>query len=153
MAETPDVDRRAGDGIHNGVITFFGEQFQLPERTGGLARMRFADLAQQDEITDMEELAAIYSLLESVIAEADWARFQRHAMKVRATTDELIELVGQIMVAVAARPTQRSSDSSDGPSTAAPSSTSTPAERAIARLSGRPDLQNVVHMTSQARAS
>lgn len=133
-------------------LTFHGEEFALPERTGAMAMYEFAHLAEEGA-SEMEEKAAIYALLESCIAEEDWARFRKVAKKHRATEDELIQVIGQVLVVLAGRPTSRSSDSSDGPVRVDQSSMSTPAERAIGRLSGRPDLQNVIDMGRQTQAS
>jgi hypothetical protein len=127
-------------------VEFYGEKFALPERTGSMALLRFAHLSEDGGYTDLEEKAAIYDLLEACIAPADWTRFQAAAKKHRATEDELVSVIGAVLVALSGRPTSRSAGSSGTPGVAGPSSTSTPAERAIAQLAGRPDLQNVVDM-------
>lgn len=142
-----------GDGVHGDVFVFHGETFTMPDRTGSMALMRFAHIAEQDQLTDLQEAAAIFDLLEATVNPADWDRFQRHAMKTRATTEELVLIAAQVIREVSLRPTSRPSDSSDGPPVAAQSSTSPHAERAIGRLAGRPDLQNVVDMSERARAS
>jgi hypothetical protein len=139
--------------VADGSVEFFGETFALPERVGSMPLMRFAKLAQQGVQTDdFEGLAAMYDLIEACLSEADWPRFQACATANRATDEELLAVVAEVMVAMAGRPTSRPSVSSDGPSVIAPNFTSTPAERAIAQLDGRPDLQLLVRNASEQLA-
>lgn len=124
------------------VVTFCGETFRAADRIGALSVMRFAKIAQGGaDSSDMDGLAAMYDLLEQCIDPADWPRFERTADQKRAGDEELFDVIGQVMAAQSDRPTVRPSASSDGPSVTAPRSTSTPADRAIAREAGRPDLQ------------
>lgn len=123
-------------------VLFFGETFRMAEKIGAMSVMRFAKIAAAGaDSSDMDGLAAMYDLIKACIHRDDWSRFERVADDNSASEDELFEVVGQVLGAQADRPTERPSDSSDGPSAIAPSSTSTPADRAIAREAGRPELQ------------
>lgn len=154
------------------TVEFHGQQFHVAERVGMIPMMRFASftkrqmrrLADGHEPTgddEIESLAAAYELLEQCVHPVDWERFVDHASAEHLDMEELMEFVGTVMAVVAARPTGRSSDSSDGPRTIEPSSTadsSSPAtgpERVIARLNaqGRPDLALMVRGRQESLAS
>lgn len=136
-----------------GTTEFHGEQYLVTETIGSMALMRFAKLAQTDDVGEQESLVAIYDLLETCFDPADWERFQQAAMKHRSDTGELMDVVKQVFKVVADRPTSRPADSSDGPLSTEPSSMSTHVDRAIAQLDGRPDLQLVVVRAQEAMAS
>lgn len=140
----------------SGTIEFFGEEYHIAEKVGLMPLMRFAKIAQAGvETNDMDGLAAMYDLLEQCLTEQDWDRFVVAATKHRADGDELMVVVKEAIERMAERPTQRSSDSSDGPPSTSPSSTDDSSSQAIRRLEqqGRPDLANVVQMAREARAS
>lgn len=151
------------------VIEFHGQGFHLAERVGLMPMMKFAvfakrqlrDQAAGKEPTgddEIESLAASYELLEQCLHPNDWDRFVDHATAVHADMDELMEFVGDAMAVVSARPTGRSSDSSDGPQTIEPSSTavsSSPATgpaKVITLLNdrGRPDLALMVRRRQES---
>ena len=118
--------------------------------------MRFAHVAREGvDSNDMEGLAALYDLLESVIADADWARFQKAAHRTRASGDELFDFVTSAFKALTGRPTREPSDSSDGPPITSSSSTDGSSSPVIARLEqqGRPDLALIVDQAERSRVS
>ena len=99
-------------------ITLLGEQFEVAERVGLMALLRFAHLAKGGMRTDdMEAFAVIYEVLRSVIADGDWPRFESHATLARADVEELLGCVREAIALVTARPTKRPGGSSDGPTT------------------------------------
>ena len=138
-------------------VSFGGESFAAAESIGLMALMRFAHVARSGtDANDMAGLAAMYELLEQCIEPSDWERFQQTAMRTRATGDDLMRVVKDVIQAASARPTGRSSDSSDGPTATAPSSESSDAPlRVVRRLEseGRPDLALMVTMAQEAKAS
>lgn len=126
-----------------GEIQFFGEAFRMSYKAGSMPVLRFAKIASEGaDASEMDSMVAMYDLIQACIDPADWARFEKTAMSNSADDDDLLGVVGQVLRAQAGRPTVRSSDSSGGPSATAPSSISSPADRVIARLDGRPDLQS-----------
>jgi hypothetical protein len=136
------------------TVEFHGESYVIAERVATMPLLRFAKLAQDDaDSDDMSSLAAMYDLIEMCFDPADWARFQKAATKHKADGTELMGVVSQVFQVLAARPTQRPSDSSDGPPSIEPSSTSTHVDRAIAQLDGRPDLQLIIVKAQEAMAS
>lgn len=145
------------DEISTGTFECHGQDFHLPERVGLMPMMKFAVLAKQGESVDeMEGLAATYELLRQCIHPSDWVRFEQHVTDQRLDHDELLEVVGKVMVALTDRPTGRSSDSSAGPRTIEPSSTddsSSPAAEAVIHRfneAGRPDLALVVRKRQES---
>lgn len=129
------------------TVDFFGADFRVAERVGLMPMMRFAVLAKTGvDANEMEALAAMHDLLKNCLADDEWDRFERHATDHRADGDDLMEVVGKVMAALADRPTKRSSDSSDGPRVIEPSSTDDSSSRVVERLNeqGRPDLALIV---------
>ena len=136
-------------------VSLKGEQFKVRNGIALMALMRFAHIAQAGtDSGEMEGLAAMYDLLESAIADEDWGRFQAHAVKARATDKDLMMLVRKVIRGEADRPTQRPSDSSDGPPRTRALSAVDSSSQVIARLEGqgRPDLANMARMASAASA-
>lgn len=143
------------------TVEFRGETFRVADAVAAMALMRFAKLAQQQvNHLSMEGLAAQLDLIEQCIQADDWPRFQAHAVNVKASGAELLEVVKDVFRILADRPTTQPSGSSDGLRTTEPSSTvdsssldSEQASRVIDRLNqkGRPDLALVVHRRQQGR--
>ncbi len=105
-------------------IEFKGETYRLAETIGAMPLFRFAYHARKGATAeDMEGLAAIYDMLADCLDPADWERFQNDTTTKKASAEELVEFVSKAIERVAARPTQRPSDSSAGPSTTSESST------------------------------
>lgn len=129
-------------------VDFMGASFRVADEIGRMPLLKFGKIASQDlDELDMSALAAVYDLLEQCIDPADWPRFENHATKTRADEEQLLEVVGKVLVIVDGRPTRRSSDSSDGPRTIEPSSTDASSSQATAlrviedlNNQGRPDL-------------
>jgi hypothetical protein len=137
------------------TVDFFGKDFRVAERVGLMPMMRFAVLAKTGiDANEMEALAAMHDLLKNCIDDDDWPRFEQHASEKRADGDDLMEVVGKVMVALADRPTGRSSDSSDGPRIIEPSSTDDSSSPVIHRLNdkGRPDLALMVRKREESLA-
>ena len=139
-------------------VSFGGESFAAAESIGLMALMRFAHVARSGtDANDMAGLAAMYELLEQCIEPSDWERFQQTAMRTRATGDDLMRVVKDVIQAASARPTGRSSDSSDGPTATEPNSESSEAPylRVVRRLEaeGRPDKAYMVELAQEAQAA
>jgi hypothetical protein len=122
------------------TFTFHGQQFEIP---GGISIVVLMDFIadQQEASTAREEALASKDDVELVAAsnrllacmrdycrsclgtEAAWRRFDRVCRKHAVDIDELMEVCAAIFSAVAARPTTRPSESSDGPSSTGAGST------------------------------
>jgi hypothetical protein len=137
-------------------VDFCGERFRMADRVGLMPMMRFAKVAKAGvDSDDLAGLTAMYDLLEQCLAEDEWDRFQAHADKTRADGEELMGVVAKVFEVLSARPTRRPSDSSDGPSTTAPSSTGDSSSQVIAReeAAGRPDRALILVQAQEARAA
>lgn len=135
------------------TVDFLGEEFHVAERIGAMPLMRYAKASKAGlDANGMDGLVAMYDLLRECIHPEDWARFEAHAGSQHARGPQFLHVVTEVIGIVAARPTGRSADSSDGPRIIEPSSTEgsssldTGSERVIRRLNdkGRPDLALMV---------
>lgn len=134
------------------VITFAGKPFRVAEKVGLMPLLKFAHLAKLGvDGDDMEGLVAIYDLLVNVIDPVDWDAFEQHSIEVRASGDDLMEVVTQAIQAITARPTVRPSDSSDGPARTKDSSPDDSSSRVIRRLEkeGRPSIALMVRQAQE----
>lgn len=99
------------------TITFLGKEYSVAEKLGLMPLIKFAYVASRGaDAADMEGMAAMYTLLRSVVADEQWAAFEEHATEERATDDDLLAAVQGAIAVMTARPTSRPSDSSAGPS-------------------------------------
>lgn len=138
------------------VVDFGGEEFAVADKIGQMAFLRFAHVAQGGvDSSDLEGLAAMYDLLEQVIAPGEWGRFQATALKTRADGDELMAVVKQVVTGQTRRPTGPASDSSDGPVSTKRKSAGGSSSRVARRLEkeGRPDLALMVELAQEARSA
>lgn len=133
------------------TFEFFGETFDVPANVGSFALLRYGSLmkgAQAQEtrggtmkrraagnplmleaanrelaLAELSAHAAIYELLKASLGDGQLERFGEIADANGTTFNGLMEVAGDITEVIAGRPTRRSSDSSDGPSTTGTAST------------------------------
>lgn len=137
-------------------VEFLGERFAISDAVGLMPLMRFAKVAKTGVDSDeMEGLVAMYDLIEQCLATEEWERFQTHATAKRADGEQLMAFVAKVIGELTERPTQRPSDSSDGPSSTGQSSTDDLSSRVKARLEeqGRPELALMVVQAEEARSA
>jgi hypothetical protein len=144
-------------------VDFYGESFHVTDSPNEFALMEFADTAEQVDEDSMPALAALFRLLQESIAanpfddtssaESEWDRFRKVARKNRASSDTLLPVVFAVYTAATERPTVQPSVSSDGPAPTPLRSVSPPADAAMERLSGRPDLQSALLEARAAKAA
>jgi hypothetical protein len=138
------------------TVEFHGETYRIADQIGLMPLMRFAKVAQDGvDASDMDGLVAMYDLMEQCLVDEDWARFTVAATKHRADGEELMGVVRQAIEAMAERPTQRPSDSSDGQPSTSGSSTGDSSSLVVRRLErqGRPDLALLVRRTEADRVA
>lgn len=159
VADEPavDVESTVDETVERATVEFHGVQYPIADEIGLMPQMRFAKLAQRQDrdpssVSEQDSLVAMYDLLEQCLDPAAWPAFEAAAIEYRTSGDDLMKVVQQAFLANTGRPTRRRSDSSPGPSNTEPSSTSSPAARAIGHLAGRPDLQLVVMRAQEAAA-
>lgn len=146
--------RRTQDSDTPLLVTWQEETFRISDKVGVMPLLTFAKLAEGGaDSHEMAALAAMYDLLEQCIDRRDWEKFKAHATKVRADHEDLLELVGKTMEVLSGRPTERPSDSSDGPPPTRESSTGDSSLQVINREleKGRPDLALAVYQAHQAQ--
>lgn len=118
-------------------VEFFGEKFRLADRVGLMALVKFGHAANKGlDSDDMEGLAAMYSMIRSVIHrpplhdehgqrkvdengktlrdESEWQRFQDVAEDELAESEDIMGFVSRAMEVMAARPRKPREISSDG---------------------------------------
>lgn len=132
------------------TFTYFGEVFAIPATIGAGALLRFTWLIksaqgqeqrggqkQRSARTDTEKVnaqveiieagisasSAIYELLRACLGDDQMERFLTTADSNGVAQESLMEVCDRIQSVIAGRPTRRSADSSDGPSTNGESST------------------------------
>ena len=122
---TPHELQAAVEGVPVGDrVEFMGGQYRIADRIGLMPLMRFAHAARKGtNAEDLEGLAAIYDMLRDCLDPEDWSRFERDATDKKAEAEQLLEVVSDTIEILAARPTSRPSDSSDGPLPTSPNST------------------------------
>jgi len=137
------------------TVEFLGERFAVAEKLGVLPMMRFAKVAKGGaDSSDMDGLAAMYDLLQQSIADDEWERFSDHADAQRADSEELMQVVADVIAIHSGRPTSRPSDSSDGSQTTTAKSAGDSSSQVIEALeaAGRPDLALFVMQAQGASA-
>ncbi len=110
--------------LTDGKVEFMGQMFTMSDKIGLMPLMKFAHSASKGiDSTDMEGLAALYSMVKDCIDDSDpdangnsaeWRRFERHAIEQKAEADDLMKCVQKVIEVLAARPTRQPGDSSAG---------------------------------------
>jgi hypothetical protein len=111
-------------------VEFFGQKFRLAERVGIMPMLAFGNASKRGlDSDDMEGLAAMYSLIRSVIHrpaltdehgqrqvdvngkalrdESEWTRFAELAEDELAEGEDVMEFVNRAMEVMSARPRRR----------------------------------------------
>lgn len=144
IAEFDLAIREAESPAEPDQFLFCGETFTVAGVIGSLPMMRLAHGMHSDAVGQMEFLGLGYALLKSVVAPEDWERFASLATARGAQFRDLTRIAYKIYAVQTARPTVRSSVSSDGPPTTteilSPDSSSLATAPASNVPPGRPDL-------------
>lgn len=127
-----------------GFIRLKGRDFRVAETQGSMAVLHYAYLAKHGiDLSDPDGMEAMYDLIKSTIDDDEWTPFRQHAVKVRASTGDLLDVARQaIGVMTSPRPFGSPSGSSGGQSgtgTSSPPASSSPGSstpRGITRSTG-----------------
>ncbi|MGZ4663589.1 MAG: hypothetical protein ACXV5Q_00685 [Frankiaceae bacterium] len=132
----------------------FGETFQLANEIGEFALMEFAEAAEDVESNSLGAMAAVMRLLREAVLPEDWPRFRAVCRANKASAESLLPIVYAVFQQETDRPTQRPSDSSDGPVTIAPRSAVDSSSRVIQQLEdeGRPAWALIAKQVQESRA-
>lgn len=132
---------------------YFGETIRVAPTYTDAEILDFIDGATRVDLADPRSLLFVKDAMRRAIHPKDFDLFWRTASENRQTVEDRMTILKAITEAVGNRPTQRSSDSSAGPSTTPAKSGDDSSSRVLSRLDGRPDLQLLVHDTATARAA
>lgn len=106
---------------------FKGESFRLNADVSDwdtmefLSAMRAASAGAEDAFRP-DELVTVHDYAIALVHDDDRVRFRAHARTAKASIEDLLEFILGKPEVDAERPTERSSDSSDGPTATAPTS-------------------------------
>jgi hypothetical protein len=136
------------------LIGWHGETYQVADKVGDMPMILFGNLAAKGVDSDSPQgLAAMHDVLAECLTPKDWQRFQAHAIRIKAQSDEIMGMVGSTFEALSGRPTVQPSVSSDGLSDTPESSeagSSSPVTRVLDSIpEGRPDLKLAVWEAAQ----
>lgn len=104
-------------------------------------------------MSEMVALAGLNDLVDTCLLPSDMDRFDAVCDRECPSYEQLAAFVASVVRAISERPTKRPSDSSDGSPSTEPVSTVVSSSPVIRRLQGRPDLQLMVMMAQEARAT
>lgn len=130
------------------TFDYFGETIRANASLGELDYVDFLDMAGGIDVNNPLAIRVVKDFARACIAPEDFETFWATAKKNRQDTRALFTVLTTIVEATADRPTERSSSSSDTPTTDATSSAPV-----LRRLEGRPDLQLLVQQAQEAQAA
>jgi len=152
IAEFDLAIREVDEEAEPDYFVFCGQKFGVVDETSSLPMMRLAHALYDPAITQTETMGRAYALLQHCVVPADWPRFEALAEARKAKYQDLTRIAYKIYGVRSARPTQRSSDSSDGPPTtmgnSSPDSSSPDSGQGSVVPLGRPDLAGLVSVDS-----
>ena len=132
------------------TVECMGESFEVQAEISAWAFADFADAmgkaGDSDEL-DPRTITAMMSLIQDCIVPDDWERFKTVTRAKRASFQQLMQVTRDMAEARAERPTGRSSDSPDGPTSTEQKSGLSLEDRALEVSGLRPDLKLAVLRT------
>lgn len=139
----PDLDLAFG---------YFGERIRVHPDLTDTALVQMFRTMTTFAVSPERSLEIVEMIVATIIDPEDRERFEGTMLANRATIEDLSTLAQRLLEVLTARPTQRPSDSSDGPSTTPTSSAADAYSPALRVLEGRPDLQAAIVMAERQRA-
>lgn len=135
------------------TFDYFGSEIRVSPEFGELDLADFMEAAAGLDEDSVDALSLVKRTMRSAVHAEDFDTFWRLAKANRQGTEDLMPVLYACVEAVAERPTQRPSDSSDGPSATRALSAVDSSSQVIGRLegNGRPDLALMAHMATEAR--
>jgi hypothetical protein len=125
------------------TFDFEGETFHVVRSVPSmLPLMQFsaamASADDEDDSFNMDALGAMYNMLRYCIEPADWARFEKTALRAGAGVDALLPITMAVWESISSDPTEGPSDLQDGPSiTSTSSKAASPRRKAPPSSTGR----------------
>lgn len=97
------------------ILDFCGEEFKVAMGVGGMPLMEFAYSAKSGlDTSEMDGLAAMYSMIEDCLEEGEWDRFRATAKKHKSPITQLMKVATSIYAALSNRPLDTGKSSQDG---------------------------------------
>lgn len=107
----PDgADEKAG---WRGTVTLKGKQYRVADEIGAMPLLMWASVAEMST-EDNGALAAIYNMLGDCVHEEHWNQFRFDAIKSKAKTEELLDVITKALEILTANPTESPSPASGG---------------------------------------
>jgi hypothetical protein len=105
--------KRATD-LHGALTApLAGKDFRLAENVGIMPLMEWAASSDVD-VASADGLRAVYYVLKDAVHEDEWAEFRKFARDEKLEATELLDFANAALEALAGRPTEEPSGSSDG---------------------------------------
>lgn len=89
-------------------VTVADKEFKLAEELSLMAAAKMSLMQDDDEEMDLE---ALYLLMQSIIADEDWKKFERFVITKRVSAEDLIGVIAGGLEAISGRPTGEPSGS------------------------------------------
>ena len=100
------------------TFQFCGHTLRVAEAVGAWPLLKFGKAADSGlDTEDAAGIAAMYDMIADTVDPRDWPLFQKVATDKKVKGDVLMSVCQALYQAIAARPTDRPADSSDGPQT------------------------------------
>lgn len=138
------------------AFDYFEDEIRVHPDASDAVIFRFMARVGDMDADSPDAVPALMGFMTGLIHPEDWNTFINTAVKERQDVDDLMEVVGGIMEAMAERPTQLPTDSPDGPLPTPASSTQELSSLDIQHRyeqEGRPDLALVVQNVREARGA
>lgn len=141
---------------HEAEFGYFGHTIRVHPNLSDLALIEFMESAVAiDSMDGADAMVAVSRMLRSLVHPDDWSTFWDAARANRQQIDDMTGLAEKLIESLTDRPTERPSDSSDGPPSTdekSPVVSSSPVVRRLEQQ-GRPDLALMVVKTQEHLAS
>jgi hypothetical protein len=106
-------DTRAKDERGQVTVPLRDQEFTLAEDVGIMPLMEWAAASDVD-VASADGLRAVFYVLKDAVAEDEWAEFRKFTRDNKVTAEELLDFANAALEALAGRPTEAASGSSDG---------------------------------------
>lgn len=101
------------DGKDTGETETRWQEFRLSEDVGIMPLMEWAAASDRD-VASADGLRAVFYVLQDAVHEDDWAEFRKFAREHKVDATTLLEFANSALEALAGRPTEDATGSSDG---------------------------------------
>lgn len=111
QAERIDEEIKKAEYRYDGDDAFLkvrDAEFKLAEELSLMAAAKMSLMADDDDDLELETL---YLMLQSLIADEDWKKFERYSIQKRVSPEEIVSIIAGGLEAISGRPTKEPSGS------------------------------------------